>query len=916
MQLNHIKGRLLAVSILVAGLAGGTTAAQAEDLEISYEKFVLDNGLTLIVHEDHKAPIVAVNVWYHVGSKNEKQGKTGFAHLFEHLMFNGSENYNDDYFKPFDRVGATGMNGTTNFDRTNYFQEVPKNALDMALWMESDRMGHLLGAIDQAKLDEQRGVVQNEKRQGENQPYGKVFTTAFRNIFPAGHPYSWPVIGYMEDLEAASLEDVQEWFTEYYGAANAVLVVAGDVEPQQVLERAKHFFGHIPSGPPLTKQDVWIPDVKGVHRQVMQDRVPQARVYKIWQMPEIGHPEATNLDLVAGILSEGKTSRLYKRLVFDDQIASDVAAFAFPLEISGLFGVIATAMPGQDLAAVDAAIEEEVARFLAEGPTPDELERIVTTRKADFIRGIERVGGFGGKSDILAQNEVYLGDPGSYRTTLARWETADAAALTAAANEWMARGHYALEVQPFDEFSIAGNAVDRSAIPAPGPAPEVAFDDFERFELSNGLRVVLAQRAAVPVVNLRLMVNAGYASDQFSLPGAADLAMDMLDEGTANRSALEISDELSLLGATLNSGSNLDVSTVSMSALKEKLAGSLDLFADVILNPTFPDEDYARLQKQQLATIAQEKVQPVGMALRVFPKLIYGDGHAYSLPFTGSGTEESVGQIDTGTLKTFHRDFFKPNNATLVVVGDVSRDDLQPLLEKQFRRWKSGDVPQKNIEFVGTPAQSTVYLVDRPDSEQSVIFAGHVAPPKNNEREIAIEAMNEVLGGSFNARINMNLREDKHWSYGAQSLLIDAEGQRPFLVYAPVQTDQTSASMAEIYREVSEIRGERPPSPDEVARAKDKSTLTLAGRWETADAVADSLAEMVRFGLPDDYWNRYPEQVRALSDDQISAAASDVVKPDGLVWVVVGDRAKIEPGIRELGYGEIILMDADGNILP
>jgi zinc protease len=572
-------------------------------------------------------------------------------------------------------------------------------------------------------------------------------------------------------------------------------------------------------------------------------------------------------------------------------------------------------MPGQDLAAVDAAIEEEVARFLAEGPTADELERIVTTRKAEFIRGIERVGGFGGKSDILAQNEVYLGDPGFYRTTLARWETADAAALTAAANTWMARGHYALEVHPFEEYSTSENSVDRSAIPTPGPAPEMAFDDFERFELSNGLRVVLAQRGAVPVVNLRMMVNAGYAADQFSLPGTADLAMDMLDEGTASRSALEISDELSLLGATLETGSNLDVSTVALSALKEKLPGSLDLFADVILNPTFPDEDYARLQKQQLATIAQEKVQPVGMALRVFPRLIYGEGHAYSMPFTGSGTEESVQRIDTGGLKEFHTTFFKPNNATLVVVGDVSRDELQPLLERQFKGWKSGDVPQKNIALVGQRTGSTVYLVDRPDSEQSVIFAGHVAPPKNNEREIAIEAMNEVLGGSFNARINMNLREDKHWSYGAQSLLLDAEGQRPFLVYAPVQTDQTSASMAEIHREVSEIRGERPPTPDEVARAKDTKTLTLAGQWETADAVADSLAEMVRFGLPDDHWDRYPGQVRALSDAQISAAAEDVIQPDNMVWVVVGDRAKIEAGIRELGYGDIILMDADGNIL-
>jgi len=907
--------RQISLLLAVAGLLVSLGAAQAQEVQIPYEKFVLDNGLTLIVHEDHKAPIVAVNVWYHVGSKNEKEGKTGFAHLFEHLMFNGSENYNDDYFKPFDRVGATGMNGTTNFDRTNYFQEVPKNALDMALWMESDRMGHLLGAIDQARLDEQRGVVQNEKRQGENQPYGKVFTTAFKNIFPAGHPYSWSVIGYMEDLEAASLEDVQQWFQDYYGAANAVLVVAGDVDPQHVLERVRHYFGHIPPGPPLIRQETWIPDVTGVHRQLMQDRVPQARIYKIWQMPEIGHPEATNLDLVAGILSEGKTSRLYKRLVFDDQIASDVAAFAFPLEIAGLFGVIATAMPGQDLAAVDEAIEEEVSRFLAEGPTADEIERIVTTRKADFIRGAERVGGFGGKSDILAQNEVYLGDPGAYRITLSRWDAANAADLRAVANKWMTKGQYIMEVHPFDDYTTTENTVDRSAIPDPGPAPEVSFDDFERFELSSGLRVVLAQRNAVPVVNLRMLVNAGYAADQFGLPGTANLAMNMLDEGTKSRTALEISDALSLLGATLESGSNLDVSTVSMSALKEKLGPSLELFADVILNPTFPEADYERLQKQQLAAIAQEKVEPVGMALRVFPKLLYGEGHAYSIPLTGSGTEESVLQIDTDSLKEFHQAFFKPNNATLVVVGDVTRSELQPLLEKQFKRWKPGDVPQKNIEFVGARSKPAVYLVDRPDSEQSVIFAGHVAPPKNNDEEIAIEAMNEVLGGSFNARINMNLREDKHWSYGARSLLIDAEGQRPFLVYAPVQSDKTSESMAEIHRETSEIRGERPPTPDEVLRAKDKSTLTLAGRWETANAVADSLEEMVRFGLPDDYWDTYPDKVRSLTDSQISRAAADVVQPDGMVWVVVGDRAKVEEGIRALGYGDIILMDADGNVL-
>jgi zinc protease len=776
-------------------------------------------------------------------------------------------------------------------------------------------MGHLLGAIDQERLDEQRGVVQNEKRQGENQPYGKVFITAFKNIFPKGHPYSWSVIGYMEDLEAASLEDVHEWFNQYYGAANAVLVVAGDVEPAAVKERVEHFFGHIRPGPPLTRQDVWIPNLVGTHRQVMQDRVPQARLYKFWMMPEIGNVEADHLDLVAGILSEGKSSRLYKRLVHDDRIASNVNAFAFPLEISGLFGVIATAMPGQDLADIEAAIDEEVNRFLAEGPTKAELARATTARKAAFVRGAERVGGFGGKSDILARNEVYLGDPGAYKESLDVWDSAQVSDLIAAANKWMDRGQYVLEIQPYEERSVAESAADRSKFPDVGAPPAVAFDDFERTTLSSGLEVILAHRNAVPVVNLRLLINAGFAADQFGLPGTASLAMSMLDEGTKRRTALDISDELALLGATLSSGSNLDVSTVAMSALKENLGDSLDLFADVILNPTFPEDDFERLRDLRLAAIKQEKVQPFGMALRVLPKLLYGEGHAYGLPFSGSGTEESVRSLETDALKQFHADWFKPNNATLVVVGDVTMDEIKPLLERQFRNWQPGNAPTKNIADVAHKPESKIYLVDRPDSEQSIIIAGHVAPPKNNADEIAIEAMNEVLGGSFTARINMNLREDKHWAYGARSMIVDAQGQRPMMVYAPVQTDKTSESMAEIYSELTQIRGERPPTAEELARAKDKNTLTLAGRWETANAVANSLTEMVRFQLPENYWNVYPDMVRSLSDEQVSGAANTVIRPDNMVWVVVGDRDEVEDKIRQLGYGDVVLMDADGNVL-
>ncbi len=408
--------RLARTALVVCLLAAAPAVAQ-EPVDIPYTRYVLDNGLRLIVHEDHKAPIVAVNVWYDVGAADEEPGKTGFAHLFEHLMFNGSEHYNDDYFKPFDRVGATGMNGTTNQDRTNYFQVVPTTALDMALWMESDRMGHMLGAVDQARLDEQRGVVQNEKRQGENQPYGKVFLTIFENTYPAGHPYAHSTIGSMDDLNAASLDDIRTWFETWYGAANAVLVVAGDVDPEDVRARVERHFGHVPSGPPLIKPDVDLARRTGESRIVLQDRVPQARVYKAWNVAALGDPALDHLGLAGDVLAGGRSSRLYRRLVYEDQIATDVSAFALARQFGSLFILQATAQPKQDLAAVEAVLDEELGAFLESGPTAAELARAQTRRRASFVRGVERIGGFGGKSDVLAQSEVYFGSPDGHLRT-------------------------------------------------------------------------------------------------------------------------------------------------------------------------------------------------------------------------------------------------------------------------------------------------------------------------------------------------------------------------------------------------------------------------------------------------------------------------------------------------------------------
>jgi len=902
------------IATYAVSIAMACTVAAAE-VDINFTEYTLDNGLRLVVHEDHKAPIVAVNVWYHVGSKNEKRGKTGFAHLFEHLMFNGTENFDDEYFKPFELVGATNMNGTTNFDRTNYFQNVPKTALDMALWMESDRMGHLLGAITQEKLDEQRGVVQNEKRQGDNQPYGKVLYNILAGVYPEGHPYATSVIGSMEDLDAASLEDVHEWFRTYYGPNNAVIVVAGDVVPDDVRDRVEHYFGDIPPGPPIAKKDSWVVKLDHDKREVMQDRVPQARLYKIWGGPSLLDADNDLLNLAGDVLASGKNSRLFERLVYNDQIATTAQAGMFNIEIGGLFFSAITAQPGGDLKEVEKAFNEEIERLLKDGITEEELERVKTRRRSAFVRGLESIGGFGGKSDLLAQNAVYEGDPGAYRKSMDRLDAATPEEVVAAARRWLTAGAYHLEVHPFPEVAASADGADRSAVPETTNFPEVKFAEFERDFLANGMELIVANRSAVPVVNIRMSFDAGYASDQFGELGTSSLAMTMLDEGTTKRSALEISDELARLGARFNAGSNIDSSTVGISALKENLDASLDIFSDLVLNPAFPDNELERLRRMRLARIQQEKTQPIGLAIRVFPKLLYGEGHAYSMPLTGSGTEESVARISRDSLVDYHSTWFKPNNATMIVVGDTSMEEMKPKLERLFRDWEPGTTPTKNIADVGVRDAEHVYVIDRPGSEQSIIIAGNVAPAVSDGNELAVETMNEIIGGSFTSRINMNLREDKAWAYGAQTMLLDTASQRPFIAYAPVQTDKTMESMAEIKRELVEYLGDNPATDEEIAKVKSNNTLSLPGRWETANAVLRDISEIVTYDLPDDYWDTYADNVRNVSSAQINEAAEAVIKPDNIIWIVVGDREKIESRIRELEIGEITLLDANGNEL-
>ena len=934
---------------LTAALGGGLATAPVDafaakpargaKVDIPYESFTLPNGLRVIVHTDRKAPIVAVNVWYHVGSKDEPKGRTGFAHLFEHLMFNGSENHPGEFFEPFELVGATDMNGTTNSDRTNYFQNVPTTALDMALWMESDRMGHLLGAIDQKTLDEQRGVVQNEKRQGENQPYGQVWDLIGDAMYPEGHPYRHSVIGSMADLNAASLDDVKNWFRTWYGPNNAVLVLAGDIDVATAKEKVTRYFGHIPAGPTMAQPAVNVAPLAANSRAEVTDKVPQARIHRVWNVPQYGTVEADQLQLLGQVLGGSASSRLDKRLLHEEKLVDNISASAFSSQLGSNFLIVATVKRGVDPAKVEAIIDEELKRLLAEGPTQVELDQARTVLKAGFVRGIERIGGFGGKADALAECAVFTGNPGCFRDSLATIEKATVADLKAVGNAWLgeSRGSHTLVVVPGDrkplaedpavtptplnlppvdpKFTTTPSTVDRSqGVQVPSQFPNLVFPKLERATLKNGTQVILAERRGVPVVNMTYLFQGGFVADKGGKLGTSSFTMGMLDEGAGQYDALAFGNRAESLGAVLNAGASLDGGTASLSALKQNLDASVDLFADMLRAPRFDQAEMDRVKATWIASIAQEKARPNGAAMRVLPPLLYGENHPYAIPFSGTGTEASIGSLTRDDLVRFHAQWVRPENATLVVVGDTSMKELLPVLNRHFGDWKGVGEATANpaIPEVARPAKSRVYLIDQPGAIQANLFVGQLVPSTKDPNSVKFDIANSVLGGEFSSRLNMNLREDKHWAYGSYSSASGAIGQRPWMAFAPVQIDKTAESLAELRREITEYAtGANPPKPEEVAKIQATEIRGLPGSYETNGAVAGTLAGIVRYGRPDNYVFQRKAEIEGLTVEQVKAAAA-TLDPNALTWVVVGDLKVIEEKVRALNLGEVFVVDADG----
>ncbi len=888
-------------------------------VDIPFESFTLPNGLKVLVHEDRKAPVVAVSVWYNVGSKDEPKGKTGFAHLFEHLMFNGSENSPGDFFEPLQQIGATDYNGTTSFDRTNYFQTVPTAAVERALFLESDRMGHLLGAVTQEKLDNQRGVVQNEKRQGDNRPGGLVFYKILEELFPEGHPYRHTPIGSMADLDAASLDDVKQWFRDNYGPNNAVLVLAGDINARQARPLVEKYFGDIKRGPVNTPAKASVPVLKQPKAAVMRDRVAATTVSRYWPVPGLLDKQMVALDVGGAVLGGLSSSRLDNVLVRDEKLAVSVSAGLSPFQRAGLFSVSATVKPGVDPAVVERRLDQLVAQFIAEGPRPEEVTRAATTDVASRVRGLEQVGGFGGKAVALAEGQVYAGDPLFYKKTLAQYAGTTPAQVRAAMKQWLTRPALKLTLAP-GEREAYQEAKAVAAAPAPkaetkpqdpstfkrrmpdvGQLTGLDFPDVQRATLSNGVKVYYAQRTAVPTTLVSLSFDAGQAADPTSARGTQALMLSLIDEGTTTRSSVQIAEEQERLGANISAGATIDRTNVTLNALTPNLAPSLDLLADLVKNTAFAPAEVDRVKAQQLTSIAQELKDPNGIAQRTLPGLLYGENHPYAT--SGSGNPAAVARLGRADLVAFKDRWLRPDNMEIFIVSDVPLAQLQPMLEQRFANWARPSVAKGTKSFAAKipAAKPRVVLIDRPGSPQSIIYGGLVTPFRGTDDLVDLISANEILGGNFLSRINMDLRETKGWSYGVRGTVQRSVEAVPYVISAPVQADRTGDSLAALMSNVREFTASKGVSEPELARTVAMNIRSLPGSFETSPAVLNAMQTNVLYKRPDNYYETLAGIYQGQTIQRLDAAARRAIRPDNFVWVVVGEAAKVQPQLAKLG---------------
>lgn len=898
-------------------------------VDIPYEEFTLDNGLKVLVHTDRKAPVVAVSIWYGVGSANEPTGKTGYAHLFEHIMFNGSENAPGDFFEPLRQIGATDLNGTTWLDRTNYFQTVPTSALDVALFLESDRMGYLLGAVTQEKLDNQIGVVSNEKRQGDNQPYGLVGYRQTELLFPSDHPYGHDTIGSLEDLEAASLDDMKLWFTDHYGPNNSILVLAGDIDLATARSKVNKWFGAIPRGKPIPELNPALPTLDAPIYEVMKDKVATTRIYRNWVVPGLNDPDYTPLDVGMTVLGGLASSRLDNIMVREEKNAVSVSAFVIPFVHGSLVNIQADVKPGEDADAVAKRLDEIIADFIINGPTQDEVQRVATRDAAARIAGLEQVGGFSGKAVALAQGKLYSDDPEFYKKELGRLASTTPAAVKAAMQKWLTRPVLGITVVPGEreEYQEVGarkgartgvltapafymqdgeagtvTVPDRSKLPTVGDIPNVDFPDVETTTLSNGIKVYFAHRDAVPMTRVTLSFNAGTSADSADKLGLQNFVTSILEEGTTSLTSVEIAEQQERLGANISIGGGRDRTDVDLSAVNPNLDASLDLMADIVKNPAFKTDDIERIRVQQLTAIDREESDPLSIASNLLPPLVFGSEHPYGRGLSGNGTKETVSAITRDDLSAFHQQWMHPAKATIFAAGKIGKQELVDKLEMRFGKWKGSGkaAPAKNFDAAIPEGQGRIIVIHRPNSPQSMILAGQVLPYKGSDDLLTLNAANEILGGNFLSRINMDLRETKGWSYGTRNTVLRGEDRVLYTMRAPVQTNQTGPAVAAIDAQVRDFMGENGVTPAELERTVNGNVRELPGQFERTPSILSQMQGDVMLGRPSNYAETVAARYKALTVEDLNKAMAEAVDPDKFTWVIVGDVSKIKSQLDAL----------------
>jgi zinc protease len=931
--------RLLSIALLVvAGLAlstaqPSTQARRTSDIpQLPFEKVTLPNGLEVILSQKRGLPMVAVNLWYHVGPANEAAGRTGFAHLFEHMMFQSSLHVPEDsHFKLLEAAGASDINGTTDYDRTNYFQTVPSNQLELALWLESDRMGYLLEKVTQTSLSNQQDVVRNERRQSvENQPYGMADEAAVQILFPKGHPYHGNVIGSHEDIQAVKLEDVHAFFRQYYAPNNASLAIVGDFDVAQAKALVTKYFGTFKRGPAVPPIKADTPKITSERRQTVQARVQLPRVTMTWITPPIFQPGDADADVAAQVLGGGRSSRLYKKLVYEKQIAQNVVAQQYSLILGSMFQVEATARPGHTAEELEKAIDEELAAFRATPPTAAELERARNTIETNIIGGLERLGGFGGIADRLNSYNHYLKNPGFLEQDIQRYRNVTPASVQAFAKENLApnaRGIiYAVPGTPAAPAnpptppapsaaaaqkpgpSINADEPWRNTQPKPGAAKPLQLATPTTATLPNGLTLILSEKHEVPIVAANVVFRGGSDSNPIDKPGLANFAAAMLDEGTSTRNALAIADQLAQLGASLGTGSSMDSMTVSARSLAKNFPATLDLMADVTLRPSFPADEIDRQRAQRLGQLVQQRDNPAALVGTVAMQAVYGTRHPYG--FAEIGTEASVKAISRADMQAFWKERFVPNNAALVVAGDITMPELRALAEKAFGAWERGTVSRAQI---GAPqmTEARVVIVDKPASPQTQLRVAGIGAERSSPDFRPLQVMNMTLGGLFSSRINMNLRERNGYTYGASSQFTFRRAPGPFQVAAGIRTDVTAPAVAEVFKEILSM-AQKPMTADELQRAKDSMSYSLPGAFESSANAVNNFSNVFTYDLGLDYYSQYAAQVNAVTVDQAAAVARKYLVSDKMVVIAVGDRSKIEMPLRELGLGPVEVWDADG----